>query len=65
VQQHLELEALASRVVHIEHCLQSVFAKRHAVHQPELIRPRLSRISGEVLVREAEVDLDAVIAAFR
>ena len=65
MEQHLELEALAAGVVHIEHRLQSVLAKRHTVHKTELVRPCLSRIGAEVLMCEAEVELDTIIAALR
>lgn len=64
MQQHLELEALASGVVHIQHRLQPILAQRHAIHQPELVGPRLFRFRAEMLVRESEVDLDTAIAAF-
>lgn len=63
MQQHLKLEALASGVVHIQHRLQAVLTQRHAIHQPELVGPRLFRIRAEMLVRESEVDLDAAVAA--
>lgn len=64
VKQHLELKALFARIVHIQHRLQPILAQRHAVDQPELVRPRLPRIGTEMLVREAEVKFHRVVAAF-
>ena len=41
VQQHLELEALVTLVLDVQHRLQTVFEQRYTVHECEVIWPCL------------------------
>ena len=63
VQQHLELEGLLALVADVQHGLQSILAKGHAVHEAELVRPGLPVLLGKVGGAKTKVKLDRVIAA--
>jgi hypothetical protein len=63
VKKHLELERFLALVAHVEHGLQTVFAKRDGVHKTELIRPSLLVFLREIGMAETKVDLDRVVAA--
>ena len=63
MQQHLELKRLLALVADVQHGLQSILAESHAVHEAEIVRPRLPVLLRKVGGAKTKVKLDRVIAA--
>src|SRR5262249_55228976 len=63
VQQDLKLKRLAPFVPHVHHRLQPITAQRDAVDEPEVVRPGLAGLRGEIGTVQPEVKLYAVVAA--
>lgn len=62
--QDLELKVLATIVLHLQRCSQSLLAQRDAVHERELVWPRLAESLAQQRMRQSKVELDGVIAFF-
>jgi len=62
--QDLELEVLATVVLHLQRRSQSLLAQRDAVHERELMWPRLAEFLAKQCMRQSEIELDRVIPLF-